>query len=148
MELKDVQRIRKVLLKKDKSKSEEFLKKENDELQGKFIKGCQENGLTKERAEQWWKDMLYFGGYGFNVAHAAAYSVTTMQNAHLATYHPLEWYSALLTKGQTSDLQDYVGDIKLAGVKILPVDVNKSKGAHAVEDGSIRLASVHLLSRR
>lgn len=140
MEFKDVQRIRKVLLKKDKSKSEEFLKKENDELQGKFIKGCQENGLTKERAEQWWKDMLYFGGYGFNVAHAAAYSVTTMQNAYLATYYPLEWYSALLTKGQTSELQDYVADIKRAGVKILPVDINKSFGAHTVEDGCIRLS--------
>jgi DNA polymerase-3 subunit alpha len=140
MEFKDVQRIRKVLLKKDKSKSEEFLKKENDELQAKFIKGCQENGLTKERAEQWWKDMLYFGGYGFNVAHAAAYSVTTMQNAYLATYYPLEWYSALLTKGQTSELQDYIGDIKKAGVKVLPVDINKSVGVHTVEDGAIRLS--------
>lgn len=140
MSFKDVQRIRKVLLKKDKSKSEEFLAKENEELMGKFIAGCQENGLTKERAEQWWKDMLYFGGYGFNVAHAAAYSVTTMQNAYLAYYYPLEWYSALLTKGQTSELQDYVGDIKLAGVKILPVDINKSVGYHDVQDGSIRLA--------
>jgi DNA polymerase-3 subunit alpha len=84
--------------------------------------------------------MLFFGGYGFNVAHAAAYSVTTMQNAHLATYHPLEWYSALLTKGQTSELQDYVGDIKRAGVKILPVDINLSKGSHTVQDGAIRLS--------
>jgi DNA polymerase-3 subunit alpha len=140
MTFKDVQRIRKVLLKKDKSKSEEFLKKENDELQGKFIAGCLENGLTKERAEQWWKDMLYFGGYGFNVAHAAAYSVTTMQNAYLATYYPLEWYSALLSKGQTAELQDYIGDIKQAGVKILPVDINRSKGTHIIEDGSIRLS--------
>jgi DNA polymerase-3 subunit alpha len=140
MTFKDVQRIRKVLLKKDKSKSEEFLKKENDELQGKFVAGCLENGLTKERAEQWWKDMLYFGGYGFNVAHAAAYSVTTMQNAYLATYYPLEWYSALLTKGQTSELQDYIADIKKAGVKVLPVDINKSMSAHTVEDGSIRLS--------
>lgn len=145
MSFKDVQRIRKVLLKKDKSKSEEFLKKENDELRGKFIAGCLENGLTKERAEQWWHDMLYFGGYGFNVAHAAAYSVTTMQNAYLATYFPLEWYSALLTKGQTSELQDYIGDIKRAGVKVLPVDINKSFGAHTVEDGAIRLALASVL---
>ena len=140
MELKDVQRIRKVLLKKDKSKTPEFLARENEELSGKFIKGCMENGLTRERAQEWWHDMLFFGGYGFNVAHAAAYSVTTMQNAYLATYFPLEWYSALLTKGQTSELQDYVGDIKRAGVKILPVDINFSKGAHTVENGAIRLS--------
>jgi DNA polymerase-3 subunit alpha len=145
MEFKDVQRIRKVLLKKDKSKSEEFLKKENDELKGKFIVGCKENGLTEERAEQWWKDMLYFGGYGFNVAHAAAYSVVTMQTAYLATYYPLEFYSALLTRGQSGDMQDYVVDIKKAGVKILPVDVNRSKGSHTVEQGAIRLSLLSVL---
>lgn len=66
MEFKDVQRIRKVLLKKDKSKSAEFLKNENDELKGKFVKGCIENGLTEIRAEEWWTMILHFGGYGFN----------------------------------------------------------------------------------
>jgi DNA polymerase-3 subunit alpha len=66
MEFKDVQRVRKVLLKKDKSKTAEFLKKENDELKAKFLKGCLENGLTEARAEEWWKNLLFFGGYGFN----------------------------------------------------------------------------------
>jgi DNA polymerase-3 subunit alpha len=140
MEFKDVQRIRKVLLKKDKSKSEEFLKKENDELKGKFVAGCKENGLTEERAEQWWTDMLFFGGYGFNVAHAASYSVVTMQTAYLATYYPLEFYSALLTRGQAGSMQDYVSDIKRAGIKILPVDINKSKKSHVIENEAIRLA--------
>lgn len=136
MAFKDVQRIRKVLLKKDKSKSDEFLRAENAELKGKFVAGCQENGLTLERAEHWWKDMLHFGGYGFNVAHAAAYSKVTMQCAYLATYHPLEFYSALLTSGQSAERQDDVSDIKRAGVRVLPVDVNRSKLAHTVEDCS------------
>jgi DNA polymerase III subunit alpha len=66
MELKDVQRVRKSLLKKDKSKTDEFLKKENEELKSKFIAGCKENGLEEPKAEEWWKNLLFFGGYGFN----------------------------------------------------------------------------------
>lgn len=133
MEFKDVQRIRKQLLKKDKSRSDEYRKKENDELSAKFIAGCMENGLTRERAEQWWSDILFWGSYGFNVAHAKSYSVMTMQCAHLATYHPLEFYAAVLTVAQAGDLQAYVTDIKKCGIRILPVDVNRSELRHAIE---------------
>lgn len=145
MEFKDVQRIRKVLLKKDKSKSAEFLKKENDELQAKFIAGCIENGLTQDRAETWWKNLLYFGGYGFNASHSYDYSVMTMQCAHLATYHPLEFYAAVLSRGQAGEMQDYIGDIKKAGVQILPVDINESRLDHVTEDGKIRLSFTSVL---
>jgi DNA polymerase III alpha subunit len=80
-----------------------------------------------------------------NSSHSKAYSVMTMQCAHLATYHPLEFYAAVLTCAKTADLQDYVGDIKRKGIRVLPVDVNRSKGCHTIErleDGSegIRLA--------
>ena len=140
MSWKDVNRVRKVLLKKDKSKSEDFLRAENEELSGKFFKGCEENGYEKEKAEKLWKDLLAFGGYGFNKAHSDAYSVMTMQCAYLATYFPMEWYAAVLTKGQSGELQQYVGDIKRAGVKILPVDINASKGSHVIEGDTIRLS--------
>jgi DNA polymerase III alpha subunit len=87
-----------------------------------------------------WKDLLAFGGYGFNKAHSDAYSVMTMQCAYLATYYPMEWYAAVLTKGKSGVLQQYVGDIQRAGIKILPVDINASKGAHVIEGDTIRLA--------
>jgi DNA polymerase-3 subunit alpha len=140
MEFKDVQRVRKVLLKKDKSKGEEFLKKEGEELKGKFILGCKENGLTEQKAEEWWKNLLYFGGYGFNKAHSDAYTVMTMQTAFLATYYPLEFYSAVLTCAQSGEMQEYVGDIKRRGIHILPVDVNSSKKSHVIESDCIRLS--------
>lgn len=145
MEFKDVQRVRKVLLKKDKSKSAEFLQKENDELKAKFVAGCKDNGLTEEKAEQWWKDLLYFGGYGFNKSHSDAYSVMTMQCAYLATYHPLEFYSAVLTCAQSGDLQSYVDDIKRQGYKVLPVDINRSEFNHVIEGTGIRLAFTSVL---
>jgi len=73
-------------------------------------------------------------------SHSDAYSVMTMQCAYLATYYPMEWYAAVLTKGQSGELQQYVGDIKRAGIKLLPVDVNSSKANHVIEGDIIRLA--------
>lgn len=140
MSWKDVNAVRKVLLKKDKSKSEEFLKAENERLTSLFLKGCEENGFAKEKAEKLWKDLLAFGGYGFNKAHSHTYSVMTMQCAYLATYYPMEWYAAVLTKGQSGELQQYVSDIKLTGIDILPVDINSSGAAHSIEGNTIRLA--------
>lgn len=140
MNWKDVNRVRKVLLKKDKSKSEEFVKAESDELTAKFINGCAENGFEKEKAEKLWKDLLAFGGYGFNKAHSDAYATLTMKCAYLATYFPMEWYAAVLTKGQSGELQQYVGDIKRAGVSILPVDINASTGDHLIGDNALRLS--------
>lgn len=140
MSWKDVNRVRKVLLKKDKSKSEEFLKKEGDELSGKFYNGCVENGMELSAAKELWKNLLFFGGYGFNASHSKAYAVATMQCAYLATYHPLEFYSSVLTCSQAAELQDSVSDIKKAGVNILPVDINASKLDHEVSDNSIRLS--------
>ena len=141
MNWKDVNAVRKVLLKKDKSKSEEFLKAESERLTAMFLKGCEENGLEVGKAEQLWKNLLAFGGYGFNKAHSDAYSVLTMQTAHLATYHPLEFYAALLTLGASGELQDYVTDIKRCGVKVLPVDINDSDAVHSIRgNDAIRLS--------
>lgn len=73
-------------------------------------------------------------------SHSDCYTVMTMQSAFLATYHPLEFYAAVMTVGQVSEMQEYVGDIKRKGIKILPVDVNKSKESHTVEGDAIRLS--------
>ena len=134
----DVQRLRKLLLKKDKSKTDEWLKAEKNDLLVKFKRGCEENGYTD--AEGAWKMMEKFGGYGFNKAHSDAYSKITMQTAWLATYHPFEFYSALLTFGQANDLQEYVSDLKKSGIKVLPVDFNESKLDHTSSGKSIRLS--------
>lgn len=137
---KEVNRVRKVLLKKDKSKTEEFLQKENDELYASFIAGTREHGFPDDKALKLWEDIKAFGGYAFNKSHSDAYSVVTMQTAYLATYYPKEFYAAALTKAQANAIQTLIADIEKAGVKILPIDINKSREDNIVEDGAIRLA--------
>jgi DNA polymerase-3 subunit alpha len=135
-----VNRLRKLFLKKDKSKKDDFLVKEKKELNEVFVKGCVENGLEKKQGQELWDMFEHFGGYGFNASHAKCYAMITMQTAFLRTYYPLEFFTALLIHGKADDLQTYVDDIKRQGFTVLPVDINKSQANHAIEDEKIRLA--------
>lgn len=140
MDWKDTNRLRKLFLKKDKSKQDDYIKKEEDELKAKLVKGVIENGLTEAKGDELWEMLSKFGGYGFNRAHSYSYGMVTMQTAYLRTHHPMEFFAALLTKGQAADLQTYVNDIKKQGFEILPVDVNQSGVDHKIEGNGIRLA--------
>ena len=140
MSWKDTNRVRKHFLKKDKSKADEFLKKEDAELKDKVVGGAVANGMSQDAAEQLWTDFGKWGSYGFNRAHSYAYAMVTMQTAYLRYHHPLEFFSALLTVGQADELQSYVNDIRKQGFKILPVDVNMSRSAHVLEGDAIRLS--------
>lgn len=143
--MKDVNRLRKLFLKKDKSKTDEFLENEKKELKGKLVAGCIENGWTAQQGDDLWASIAKFGGYGFNVAHSKSYALITMQTAHLSTYHPLEFAAAVLTVQQSGNMQKHVNDIKKRGIKILPVDVNKSKMSNVVEGDGVRLSLTSVL---
>lgn len=140
MTWKDTNRVRKLFLKKDKSKESGFVNAEEVELKTKVVEGAAANGLPREKADQLWEDFTKWGSYGFNAAHAKAYGMVTMQTAYLRTYHPLRFFAAVLTVGQAGDLQEHVESIRRQGFKILPVDVNRSKEDHTIEGDAIRLA--------
>jgi DNA polymerase-3 subunit alpha len=140
MSWKDTNRLRKLFLKKDKSKQDGYLGEEERYLKETLVRGVIENGLTKEKGEELWEMCGKFGGYGFNRAHSYAYGMVTMQTAYLRTRYPMEFFAALLTAGQAADLQTYVNDIRRQGFEILPVDVNLSTGDHVIEGNGIRLA--------
>lgn len=140
MSWKDTNRLRKLFLKKDKSKQDGYLDEEERYLKETLIKGVVENGMTEQKGEQLWEMCGKFGGYGFNRAHSYAYGMVTMQTAYLRTHYPMEFFAALLTKGQAADLQTYVNDIRRQGFEIKPVDVNLSGEDHRIEGNGIRLS--------
>lgn len=140
MSWKDTNRLRKLFLKKDKSKQDDYIKKEEDELKALLVRGVVENGLTAEKGEELWEMLSKFGGYGFNASHAKAYGMVTMQTAYLRARYPMEFFAALLTVGQAAELQTYVNDIRRQGFEVKPVDVNLSTADHLVEGNGLRLA--------
>ncbi len=84
--------------------------------------------------------MEYFGGYGFNKSHSAAYALVAYRTAWLKAHYPVDFMAALLTseKGTTDKLVKYVNECREMGIRVLPPDVNSSGLDFTVEAGAIR----------
>ena len=81
-----------------------------------------------------WEVLESFGGFGFCKAHAAAFAVPTYQSAWLKRHYPAAFYAGVLTHDPGMyPKRVIVGDARLAGIPILPVDVNASAGDWCVE---------------
>jgi DNA polymerase-3 subunit alpha len=107
-----------------------------------FLRGAQEKGLSKEKAEEIFKLIVLFGGYGFNKSHSAAYAQVTYQTAYLKQYYPAEFMAALLSSeiddGNKRDmLVDHIADARKLGVPVLPPDVNQGQADFGVVEGKI-----------
>ncbi|MBY0515086.1 MAG: DNA polymerase III subunit alpha, partial [Gemmataceae bacterium] len=101
-----------------------------DARRADFIKGAQERGLTREKAEEIFELIVLFGGYGFNKSHSAAYAMVSYQTAYLKHYYPAEFMAALLSSeiddGNKRDmLVDHIADARKLGIEVLPPDVNR-----------------------
>lgn len=109
-----------------KSKGVEAIDKERSN----FIEGAVKNtpDMTKEQANAIFSAIAFFGSYGFNRSHAAAYSVIAYWTMWLKMYYPLEFFWALL-KNEPDRLviQRIAKDAKERGIKLLPPDVTTSE---------------------
>lgn len=93
----------------------------------RFADLCVAKGMISVDIESAWELVEGFAAYGFNRAHATAYSLLGYQMAYLKVNHPLEFHAALLetTVGTVKEDQ-YVKEAKRVGISILPACVNRS----------------------
>ena len=63
----------------------------------KFIVGAIASGMKRDKAEELFKLIEPFSGYGFNKAHAASYGLIAYQTAYMKANYPVEFMAALLT---------------------------------------------------
>mgnify|MGYP002627168702 CR=1 FL=1 len=104
-----------------------------------FIKGCAENGVPKESAEEIFNQMISFAEYAFNKSHAAAYAVVAYETAYLKTHYPVEFMAALISiMGDSKSISHYIRNCNEMGIEVLPPDINMSGKKFTVEDGKIR----------
>ncbi len=98
------------------------------EQREKFINGAVKNGLAREKATSLFKLMEPFAGYGFNKAHAAAYSLVAYQTGYLKAHFPTEFMAALLTSDQSNPDRVVleVNECERLRIKVLPPAVNES----------------------
>ena len=141
--LGDADLLRRVISKKKMDKMEierqNFIYGKKDEDGNVIIKGCIENGIDKEVAEDIFNEMYDFANYAFNKSHAAAYAYITYQTAYLKTFYPVEYMASLISSvDDVKKANTYIVNAKSMGINLAPPDVNKSTDTFTVEGNSIR----------
>jgi DNA polymerase III subunit alpha len=119
-------------------KKPELIKKEK--LDEKFVAGCKINGIDEGISKEIFKQIEYFGGYGFNRSHSAAYSLLAYQCAWLKIYYPIEFMCSLLTSEiDNSDKGEKMGtyfkEAERMGIIIKEANINKSGLKFKIEKG-------------
>jgi len=112
-----------------------------EKLRGRFVAGALAKGLDEDTAQGVFDQLAGFAEFGFCKSHAAAFARTAYETLYLKAYYPAEFYCGLLNAQPMGFYSPavVVGDAKRHGVKILPVDVNRSEARCIVEDGHLRL---------
>ena len=94
-----------------------------------FVEGCLSNvDITEEKANKIFSDIEYFGGYGFNRAHAASYAMVSYMTAYLKTHYTAQYMAALLTSvaGNKEKSSLYLSECRKSSLKVLPPSINNS----------------------
>ncbi|MCC6642067.1 MAG: DNA polymerase III subunit alpha [Deltaproteobacteria bacterium] len=105
-----------------------------------FVSGCRERRIPEKKAEEIFRLMAEFAGYGFPKAHATAYALITYQTAYLKANHPREFLAALMSAdtGNHDKLARYTMHAREQKIDVLPPDVNESARDFTVVPGGIR----------
>lgn len=106
----------------------------------RFIQGCIQNGLTKEKAQEVYNLILNFANYGFNRAHSVAYSIIAYKMAYLKAHYKIPFFSNLLSSviGSESKTLEYIYEAKANGITILKPDILlSSKEFVSTKDGIV-----------
>ena len=94
-----------------------------------FVQGCIKNSQIDEKlANKIFSDIEYFGGYGFNRAHAASYAMISYITAYLKTNYTVEYMAALMSSvvGNKDKQSYYLADCRKLGINVLPPSINYS----------------------
>ncbi len=106
-----------------------------------LLKGFQEHGMSKRKAQEIWKLIEPFAAYGFNKAHAASYGMVAYQTAYMKANYPAEYMTALMTaeSGDLEKIAEAANECEKMGIKVLPPDINESRSTFTyIDDHTIR----------
>jgi DNA polymerase-3 subunit alpha len=113
---------------------------EMEKQRERFVTGATERGVEARKAEEIFRLMAEFAGYGFPKAHSTAYALITYQTAYLRANHPREYLASLLSieAGNHDKLARYISHARDKGIHVLAPDVNESERDFTVVADGIR----------
>lgn len=101
--------------------------------------GLKKNGWTQEEVDIIWEQMIKFGSYAFNKAHAAAYAIIAYITMYLKVYYPVEFMTALLNSYSNDNqlISKYIAEAQRMGIKVKTPHINKSNDNFSVDGDAI-----------
>ena len=105
-------------------------------LRTPFVRGALAHGVDDVTANTIFGQIAAFAEFGFCKSHAAAFALTAYHTAHLKLYYPAEFYVGLFNNQPMGFYSPAViaGDAKRHGIRMLPVDVNRSIAKAVIEE--------------
>jgi DNA polymerase-3 subunit alpha len=100
--------------------------------------------LEKKKAEELFRQIEKFAGYGFNKSHSTAYALIAYQTAYLKAHYPVEFMAALLCGDipgrnfkSKDPLVEHMEDCERMGVTVVPPNINRSEVDFVVDGNEI-----------
>ncbi len=95
-----------------------------------FLRGAAACGLDREKSTKIFDLIEFFGGYGFNKSHSAAYALVAYQTAFLKAHYPTEFMAAVLSSEMDGAERDkffveHIEDCRRMGIEVLPPNINQ-----------------------
>jgi error-prone DNA polymerase len=120
-------------------------KRSHEQLQRhreRFVEGARRHaGADRATAEQVWKMVEGFAGFGFPKSHSAAFGLLAYQSTWLRVHYGVEFLCALMNEQPMGFYapDSLVHEAENRGILVLGLDVNASEVNCTVEDGGVRL---------
>ena len=111
------------------------------EIDVKLRAGMTKKGIVGDVQDKIVKSITAFAMFGFPESHAASFALLAYASAWLRTYYLAEYTCAMLNH-QPMGFYHYstiVKDSQRHGLRVLPVDINRSRANCAVEESSVRI---------
>ena len=101
----------------------------------KMLRGMKANGIPPDVALRIFNQINAFADYGFPESHAASFALIVYSSAYLRHYYAPEFLCAMLNAQPMGFYAPgtLIEDAKRHGVKVMPVDVTRSRWDHTLE---------------
>jgi DNA polymerase-3 subunit alpha len=113
-----------------------------DQRRSEFLEGAVARGVAEDVARDVFDQITYFGGYGFNKSHTAAYAHVGYQTAYLKANYSPEFMAALLSSeiedGNKRDIMvEHYEDARRLGCPVQLPNINTDCSDFTVADGKL-----------
>jgi error-prone DNA polymerase len=106
-----------------------------------FRRSALARGYPVSTVDRVWSIIEGFSSFGFCKAHGAAFALPTYQSAWLKRHYPLEFLTGLLTHDPGMyPRRLLLAEARRLGIKLLPINVNRSRRDYFVENNAVRMA--------